>query len=97
MKSKGVLCLLAYVSMKTRATPSIEAKESKHKRPHGAPADPKKLKHEHASAVARLIGICCELEIEPRDLITKLEGFRREHPVLNRKLLDLLAHMEASA
>ena len=97
MKSKGVLYLLAYVSMKTLAKPSLEARNGKVEQLHGAPADLKKLKRGHADTISRLIGIYCELEIEPGDLITKLEGFRREHPVLNRKLVDLLAHMDAPA
>jgi hypothetical protein len=101
MKSKGVLYLLEYlleyVSMTTRDMPGTEHRIPQDKRAPEKGVDSQRLKRKNATTIAGLIGIYCEMEIEPPDLSAKLEGFHREHPELSAKLVDLLRHMEAAA
>ena len=97
MKSKGVLYLLTYASMRASPVPGPVDQKDAGTRLQGAAPAFQPLAHRHAATIARIIGIYCEMEIAPGDLIAKLAGFRREHPELARKLESLLRHVEAAA
>jgi hypothetical protein len=97
MKSKAVLYLLTYVSIRASAVANPVEQKSAGARLQGAGGDFPRLRHRQASTITGMIGIYCEMEIEPSDLIAKLAGFRRDHPDLLRKLVSLLTYVEATA
>jgi hypothetical protein len=100
MKSKGILYLLAYVSMFAN-TEGAQAKKAKRRlltnKSKGATHGLRILTLSDAQAIGHIAYLYCGMDLQPVDLIAKLKAFQSDNATIYAKMVDLLVHLDIAA
>jgi hypothetical protein len=96
MKSKGILYLLAYVSIYADASAS-HPNERLHAKRSRAAKDSRILTSRDAETISQIAYLYCRMDLPPADLIAKLEAFQSDHAMPYARLVDKLAHVDGAA
>jgi hypothetical protein len=97
MKSKGILYLLVYVAIHSEPVNAGIREPRRKKRGKAHTTEPPKLMPETAKSIAHIAFLCGEMDLVPADLPIKLKRFRKEHPTLHARMVDLLATLDTTA
>lgn len=97
MKSKGILYLLVYVSLHADSMDTVVTGTGRRTRVPVHATEPTALTPEIAEALADIAHLCGDMDLVPADLPIKLKRFRKEHPTLHARMVDLLATLDTTA
>jgi hypothetical protein len=96
MRSKGILYLVAYASMRSTSDQGKRGRASRRKA-EARPDSTMVLRRADARVITHLVDTCSGIAIHEDDLISKLRGFQSDHPLLYARLLHLMEHLHTAA